>query len=249
LVANMDYETPISFTEKTKAQVFGFSRKNEVERGCFVRDGRIIWKNGGSEMAILDTSELTLRGEHNWENICAAACASILSGAEPGIIGPTIAKFPGLEHRLEFVAEIEDVKYYNDSFSTTPETAIAAIQAFKEPKIMILGGSDKGSDYTELGKEIASSNVKAVILIGEMSRKIKDSISNSKLGTRNSELAMVEGCTTMKEIVDTAKSAASPGDIVLLSPACASFGLFENYKDRGNQFKEEVRSKKEEGDV
>jgi len=248
LVVNEDYDTPRTFKEKTKAQIYGFSRFNAVDRGCMVKEGQIIWKDKGPEIPILKTSNLTLRGEHNWENICAAATASILAGAEPRKIGKAIAKFPGLEHRLEFVAEIEGVKFYNDSFSTTPETAIAAIRAFLEPKILILGGSEKGSDYTELGREIAKSNVKAVILIGETSGKLKQSIKNALDDKRlaiSDKLTLIEGCTNMIDIVARAKSAAAPGDVVLLSPACASFGMFKNYKDRGQQFKDEIKN--EEG--
>jgi UDP-N-acetylmuramoylalanine--D-glutamate ligase len=241
-VINSDYETSRLFGKKTKAQVYEFSRKGEIGRGCYVNQGEIIWKNGNQETLVVKTCNLTLRGEHNWENVCAAACAAILCGANPSEIGKTIASFKGLEHRLEFVAEIEGVRYYNDSFATTPETSIAAIRAFSEPKIVILGGSDKGSDYSELAKEIVNANVKAVILIGAVAGKIKNAILNSELETRSSKLAIVEDCANMAEIIKAAKSISTKGDVVLLSPACASFGMFENYKDRGNQFKEEIKN-------
>jgi UDP-N-acetylmuramoylalanine--D-glutamate ligase len=241
LVVNVDYETPRSFREHTTAQIFEFSRFGKVSRGCFVKDGLIVWKDKDREIPIVKTSDLTLRGEHNWENICAAAAASILKGAKPEKIGKIIAGFPGLEHRLEFVSEIDGVKYYNDSFSTTPETAIAALRAFKEPKILILGGSDKGSDYKELGKEIARSNVKAVILIGEMAQRIKNSIIDYRLSIID-RIKIIEGCRNMHEIVKAARFASKPGDVVLLSPACASFGMFKNYKDRGEQFKLAVKN-------
>ena len=241
-VINEDYETSRSFQKSTRAQAYGFSRKGQVKRGCFVRDGKIIWKDEDQEITIANTADLTLRGKHNWENICAAACASILAGAEPKIIGKTIAEFPGLEHRLEFVAEVGGVKYYNDSFSTTPETAIAAIKAFDEPKIIILGGSEKGSDYTELGKTVAESNVKAVCLIGEMAERIANAIQNSKFKIQNSKFKIIKGCKNMKEIIKASRSAASRGDVILLSPACASFDMFKNYKERGEQFKQEVKS-------
>ena len=158
-----------------------------------------------------------------------------------------VKTFKGLEHRLEFVREIDGVKFYNDSFSTTPETAIAAIRSFTEPKIIILGGSDKGSDYKELGQVIAQSeNVKAVILIGVTADKIKDSIWRGFRGLEDpkgnpieaSRLKIVENLGSMKEVVKKAAELGQSGDIVLLSPACASFDMFKNYKDRGQQFKD-----------
>jgi UDP-N-acetylmuramoylalanine--D-glutamate ligase len=144
--------------------------------------------------------------------------------------------FKGLDHRLELVRELDGIRYYDDSFSTVPETAIAAIQAFSNSEILILGGSSKNSDFTELGKIIAeSSNIKAIIGIGIEWEKIKSKTQNTKY-----KIQFIEGLQTMTDIVRTAKELSAPGDVVLLSPACASFGMFKNYKDRGNQFKEQV---------
>jgi UDP-N-acetylmuramoylalanine--D-glutamate ligase len=134
------------------------------------------------------------------------------------------------------VAEKKGVKFYNDSFSTVPETAIAAIKSFDQPIVLILGGSDKGSDYRELGKVIEQANIRAIIFIGDMAEKISKSIGDKYKGER------IFGPKKMDEIVKTAADIAQKGDVVLLSPACASFGLFENYKDRGNQFKALVSS-------
>ncbi|MCX8008594.1 MAG: UDP-N-acetylmuramoyl-L-alanine--D-glutamate ligase, partial [Patescibacteria group bacterium] len=126
--------------------------------------------------------------------------------------------------------------YYNDSFSTTPETAIAAIQAFDAPKVLILGGSTKHSDFRELGRVISeSSSIRAIIGIGEEWQRIRSEVRHPI-----SDIRIIEGCTTMKDIVEVAKNVAKPGDVVLLSPACASFGMFQNYKDRGDQFRNEV---------
>ncbi len=176
-----------------------------------------------------------LRGAHNKENLAAAAAAARAVGVNEETILAVAKEFRGLEHRLEEVGVVDGVTYYNDSFSTTPETAIAAVQAFSEPEIVILGGSDKGSDYVELGRVITETkNIKAVILIGLMAEKIKQSIGEG--------VKIIEGAKTMTEIVQQAKDVAVSGDVVILSPACASFDMFKNYKDRGEQFKNIVLS-------
>lgn len=235
-VINMDYETSADFVRLTKAQVYGFSRHAELAQGCFVKDGQITWRQNGQTVVVALTNKLTLRGEHNWENVCAAIAASVLAGVDPAAIAETVTSFPGLEHRLEFVREVAGVKYYNDSFGTTPETAIAAISAFTEPKVLVLGGSDKGSNYSELAQAVKNSNTKAVILIGTVAPTIKQELLQA-----GCTVDLVEGLTTMSDIVKAAASIALAGDVVLLSPACASFGLFKNYKDRGQQFKEQVQ--------
>jgi UDP-N-acetylmuramoylalanine--D-glutamate ligase len=164
--------------------------------------------------------------------------AAYLSGVSVQDIGIVLHTFKGLEHRLELVAETNGVKWYDDSFSTTPETAIAAIEAFSSPEILILGGSPKGSDFTELGQIIGkASNIKAIIGIGVEWERMK-----SQFPTSNFQFPIVEGAEDMATIVKAAEKIATPGDVVLLSPACASFGMFKNYKDRGAQFKRIVQT-------
>lgn len=177
-VLNFDYETSRGFAQKTKAQVYYFSRKEKV-LGCYVQEGKIIL-NLKKEEEICQTQDLKLRGEHNWENITAAILASSLVGAFSEKIRETVVSFKGLEHRLEFIKEKDGVKYYDDSFSTTPETCLAAIASFDEPIILIAGGSEKGSDFSELGKDIVSSTVKTLILIGKMANRIKESVQKSR---------------------------------------------------------------------
>lgn len=192
---------------------------------------------------IIKIKEILLPGEHNLENVCAAVMASTLVFLQRGIslretkenIAAVLKTFKGLEHRLELVRNVNGVRFYDDSFSTIPETAIAAIEAFDDPEILILGGSSKNSDFKELGRVISEAkNIKAIIGIGKEWAKIKSQIQNNKS-------QIIEGCKNMREIVQKAVSISKPGDVVLLSPACASFDMFKNYKDRGNQFKEEVR--------
>lgn len=187
---------------------------------------------------IMHTHDILLPGSHNLENITAATMAAYLSGVTPDAIAQVLETFKGLEHRLELVAEVAGVKYYDDSFSTTPETAIAAIEAFTHPEVLILGGSHKNSDFTSLGEIIAKAdNIRAIIGIGVEWERIKEEIVK-----HTEKIFMVEGAKDMKTIVAAASKIAQPGDVVLLSPACASFGMFPNYKVRGEQFKEEVHA-------
>jgi UDP-N-acetylmuramoylalanine--D-glutamate ligase len=243
-VVNADYPGSMTIGALGKGKIYYFSRKTEVKRGAYVRNGK-IWLNLDfpsvvEPLEILSVDRLALRGEHNWENIMAASVASALAGAGLESIRKTVVEFKGLEHRLEFVQEVEGVKYYNDSFSTTPETAIAAMRAFQEPLIQVLGGSEKGSDYVQLGREIAGrKNLKAIILIGDTAEKIEKVIEEA--GGFKGQI--IKGCSNMGEIVSAARKIAGRGDVVLLSPACASFDMFNNYKDRGNQFKCLVKDK------
>lgn len=235
-VINRDYPASNESDINTDGKVFYISREREVEEGCFALGNQIILRSKGNDLSVIDTRELLLKGDHNHENACAATMAAYLAGVRVSAITEALKTFKGLEHRLELVDTINNVEYYNDSFSTTPETAIAAIKSFKNPEILILGGSSKNSDFTELGEIIGKrENIKAIFGIGEEWARIKEKI----VGLRP-EVLVLEGADSMEKIVLAASKLAQPGDVVLLSPACASFGMFQNYKDRGNQFKEEV---------
>jgi UDP-N-acetylmuramoylalanine--D-glutamate ligase len=185
---------------------------------------------------ICQTNELQLLGEHNWQNACAATTAVWQVTQDIAAMKSALTHFSGLEHRLEFVREINEVKYYDDSFGTTPATAIVAINAFEQPKVVILGGSDKGVTFENLAKVVKENNVRTVITIGERGQVIADELRKAGY------TSIVEGGSTMAEIVQTAKNIATPGDVVLLSTACASFDMFKNYKDRGDQFKQVVQA-------
>lgn len=196
--------------------------------------GTVMWVTK-NDLEGIDRKEVRLRGEHNLENIVAAAAAARVAGVEEETARQVVRDFRGLEHRLEEVAKVEGVTYFDDSFSTTPETTIAAVKSFSEPIILIAGGSEKGSDFSLLGKIISETeNIKAVILIGLMAERIEQSISNK-------EVKILRGANNMQEILKLAAGEAKPGDVVLLSPAAASFDMFKNYKERGEQFKTEVR--------
>lgn len=183
---------------------------------------------------ICEVSEIKLLGKHNWQNICAAVTAVWQVDKNIEAIKSIITSFGGLEHRLELIREVNGVKYYNDSFGTTPETATVAIEAFTQPKVVILGGSDKGASYEELAETVKSNNVRSAVIIGQTGPAIRQALE--KVGFT----LTVDGGKAMIEIVETARKQAQPGDVVLLSTACASFDLFKNYKDRGEQFKSAV---------
>lgn len=246
------------FAEQTSADIAIYFSENE-QSTAIASNGRGqkipyyaspgAWVNGnmitvaGEE--ICTTDELKLLGKHNWQNACAAVTAvwRALSPTKPYEIQNTISAirsvlttFSGLEHRLELVRELGGVKYYDDSFGTTPETAIVAMEAFDQPKVVILGGSDKGASYDELARAVASNNVRTALLIGDQAEYIKKALESASYHDHT------PGGQNMSEIINTARNIAKPGDIVLLSTGCASFGMFQNYKDRGNQFKQVVLS-------
>lgn len=234
-VINIDYEDSKLFGEETKARIYDISTRDAVRNGCYVdKDDEIILHIDDTEEKIASYSELQLRGKHNLENVCPAVMTSYLAGADKDSIKKAVGEFKGLEHRLELVGEINGVKYYNDSFATTPETTIAAINSFDEPIILIAGGSEKGSDYTEMGKAIAKK-VKVVFLIGDTAKEIKEKIIEV-----NPDANIREGFTDMDDLVKRVSDSSEVGNVVVLSPGCASFGLFENYKQRGDLFKKAV---------
>ncbi len=242
-VLNRDYEFSYSLNAFTLADIWMFSRMKKVVNGAFVKDNKIFLSAYGKLIFICDVSKIQLRGAHNLENITAAITASSIAGADTKIFAKTITSFKPLEHRLEYVATRSKIQFYNDSFSTTPETTIAALKSFTEPLILICGGSEKNSDYNELGKEIIKSkNIKAIILIGSTASKIKQSVLNATKKLIKSAPQIIDGPNNMKDIVNLAVKLAIEGDIVLLSPACASFDMFKNYKERGTLFKKTVFS-------
>lgn len=233
-VLNADDPVSRSFSQETKATVYYFG-SDPKEADAYVVQHAVFLRWDNKTELICKANETKLRGDHNLENIAAASLAAKIAGANLAVIRQIARKFPGLEHRLELVRNVAGVSYYDDSFSTVPETTIAAVKSFTEPTILILGGSEKGSDFTQMGKIIVQRPVKAVIVVGMMTERIL-----SALRAADYQGIMITGCKSMPEMVKKAQGLAAPGDVVLLSPACASFDMFKNYKDRGNQFKYEI---------
>jgi UDP-N-acetylmuramoylalanine--D-glutamate ligase len=215
----------------SRPQVFWFSREKRVARGAFLRDGEIVFRRDGAEMVLLRREEIGLRGEHNLENVLAAAAASLLAGAAPAAIAAGVRSFAGVEHRLEFVAEIGGVSYYNDSKATNVDATLKAVDAFSTPLLIILGGKDKGSDYTLL-REPLHRRARVALLIGTATDKIAGQLAGA---------VPIEQAGTLDRAVQIASERAQAGDTVLLAPACASFDQFENYEHRGRVFKQLVR--------
>jgi len=216
----------------TKPHIFWFSRQKRVAAGAFLRDEHIFFRNEGSEVALARRDEISLRGEHNVENVLAAGTAAYLAGADPAAIASGIKTFKGVEHRLEFVAEVSGVQFYNDSKATNVDAAVKAIEAFPGPLIVILGGKDKGSPYTPL-RELLRERARLAILIGAAADKIAKDLGDA---------VPFERVGTLDRAVHLAMQTAQPGDTVLLAPACSSFDQFENYEHRGRTFKELVTS-------
>jgi UDP-N-acetylmuramoylalanine--D-glutamate ligase len=204
----------------------------------------LILKEKNKEYQICSTKKVGLLGAHNLENITAGIIASRLAGATFESIRSVVKSFKGLPHRLELAGEKNGVKYYNDSFSTNSDTTIAAIKSFTAPIVLILGGSDKGLDYTNLAKEVLKAkNIKAIILIGQTAEKILQALQSKGSDPLKGVRPQVKtGLQNMKQVIEYASQISTKGDVVLLSPASASFGMFRDYKERGELFKKEVSS-------
>jgi UDP-N-acetylmuramoylalanine--D-glutamate ligase len=187
------------------------------------------------DVKVCSVADVKLLGRHNLQNVCAAIAATWdLIDNDPAVIIKALSSYTGLPHRLELIRDFNGVKYYDDSFGTEPATAMVALEALSGNKVLILGGSDKGASYDELAEAVKNNQVHTVITIGQTGPTIADSLR--KVGYTN----IVDGGTTMQSIVDTARQHAKSGDTVLLSTACASFGMFKDYIDRGEQFKKTV---------
>ena len=234
-VLNADDATCVAMASRTRAQVFWFSRQKEVEQGAWVRDANIVFRDVNGQREILQVSEIPLKGAHNLENVLAAVCAGMLMGCAPDKIREAVRNFRAVEHRLEFVATIGGVDYYNDSKATNVDATIKALESFPANIHLILGGKDKGSDYTVLN-DLLRKRVKRVYTIGAAASKIESQIVSSKDGGPE-----VIHSQTLENAIRSAHSAAKPGDVVLLAPACASFDQFKSYEHRGKVFKEIVQ--------
>jgi UDP-N-acetylmuramoylalanine--D-glutamate ligase len=229
-VLNADDPTCIEMAPRTKAQVFWFSRQKEAKEGAWVRDGSIVFRQGAQQREIMLVSEISLKGAHNLENVLAAVCVGALMGCPHERIRQAVQSFKAVEHRLEFVATIRGVDYYNDSKATNVDATIKAIESFPANIHLILGGKDKGSDYSVLNN-LLKQRVKRVYTIGAAAGKIESQIKNAE----------VVHAETLDNAVRKASTVAQAGDVVLLAPACASFDQFKNYEERGKAFKEIVK--------
>ena len=224
--------TTAALADRVQARLFWFSRKKEVTQGALVRGGQILFRDGESERAIMPLAEIPLKGAHNLENVLAGVAIGALAGCQPEDIREAVKNFKAVEHRLEFVARVGGVDYYNDSKATNVDATIKALESFPANIHLILGGKDKGSDYTQLN-DLIRERVKRVYTIGAAAAKIESHIKGT------TEIVHAE---TLENAVNQASETAQAGDIVVLAPACSSFDQFQSYEHRGHVFKELVHS-------
>lgn len=233
----LNYEDPLTreFGQQLKTQVFYFSSKRSLDQGIYLKDEKIIYQEENKQaIELCHVGELQILGNHNYENVMAASAMALLYGVPVQIVQDTIKAFKGVEHRIEYVAEKGGVVYYNDSKGTNPDAAIRGIQAMNRPTVLIGGGYDKNSEYTEWIQSF-DGKVKKLILIGATKEKI--AADAEKCGFTDYVFA-----DTFEEAMEKAVEFAEEGDAVLLSPACASWGMFPNYEVRGDRFKELVHA-------
>lgn len=236
-IVNRDYVVSNESDIYGSGQTYYVSIERETENGCFVKDNEIWINQNGEKEKIIDIDKITLLGKHNLENACSAAMAAKLARVSSQNISYVLSHFIGLEHRLEFIAEKEGIKFYNDSLSTIPQSLIQALETLPQTETLIAGGFDRGLDFSVIGEDIAKSNVKTLILFPTTGERIWQSVCNTIPEKQRPEKFDV---LTMAQAVRIAFAQTTSGKICLLSPASASFGIFKNYKDRGNQFRQEV---------
>ncbi len=232
-VLNYDDPETRAMATLTPAKVYWFSRREEVTRGIFLRDGMLIFRDDGVDTPLIHRDEIRIPGGHNLENAMLSALLALSMGVAPAVISETLKSFPGVEHRIEFVRELDGVAYINDSKGTNVASTIRAIEAMTRPTVLILGGYDKHVDFSELFHHFGST-VKACVILGQTKEQLLDA------ALREGFADICHPADSFEETVDIARSLASPGDAVLLSPACASWGMFDNFEQRGRVFKELV---------
>lgn len=231
-VLNADDDRTAAMAEGVRSEPVFFSRRRVGEHGAFVRDDRLVFRGAGRETDLFPISAIGLKGNHNIENVLAACAMAILAGASTESLEETVRRFKGVEHRIEWVRELDGVAYYNDSKATNVDAAIKALEAFPGNIVFIAGGRDKAGDFAAL-RSLVQERVKHLVLIGEAAGKIRKALAGA---------AVMSEARDMMDAVSICRSQARPGDIVLLAPACASFDMFDDYEHRGREFKKAVNA-------
>ncbi|MDO5325965.1 MAG: UDP-N-acetylmuramoyl-L-alanine--D-glutamate ligase [Clostridia bacterium] len=233
-VLNYEDELCRKMAEGLKSKVLYFSRLHEVDQGAFVRDGKIIVRIGSDEKIVCDAEELRIPGPHNLENALAAAAIAFSRGVPAPVIRQALRTFPGVEHRIEFTRELDGVRYINDSKGTNVDSTIKAVQSMKAPTVLILGGYDKHVSFDALAEEIVKTPlIENCVLIGVTAPQIEAALQKAGY-------TAIHHAGSMQEAIEKCRALSRPGGNVLLSPACASFDMFEDYEQRGRVFKEIV---------
>lgn len=209
-----------------------FSRLKTLVRGAYLRKGNLVYRDKAGVKKLFPADAILLKGTHNLENVLAACAMAILAGADPESLEDSVHKFKGVEHRIEWVAEIAGVEYYNDSKATNVDAAVKSLESFPGNIILIAGGKDKAGDFTAL-RSLVRERVKHLVLIGEAASKIRKALDGA---------VEMSDAQSMQEAVTMCGSIAQAGDVILLAPACASFDMFQDYGHRGRVFKDAVRA-------
>ncbi|NLM51384.1 MAG: UDP-N-acetylmuramoyl-L-alanine--D-glutamate ligase [Firmicutes bacterium] len=232
LVLNADDPETYALRKRPLSQVYYFSRKNKVEQGAYLQNGMIFLRDQEQEVAVCPAEELAMLGAHNVENALAAALLAWLGGVDQQVIAKVLKTFPGVAHRLEFVRTFNGVDYINDSKGTNVDATLKALEAFSRPIILIAGGYEKGADFIPLAQAMPG-RVKHVVIIGQVAKRLAATLESS--GFSSFSLA-----SSLEEAVGLAQKQAQKGDVVLLSPACASWDMFQDFEERGELFKKAV---------
>jgi len=229
-VLNADDPRVVPTASAVRSTPVWFSRQKEPDCGTFVRGRRVCYRKAGLERELFPVDAIALRGSHNLENVLAACALALLAGASPDTLEKTVRNFKGVEHRLEWVAEIEGVQYFNDSKATNVDATAKSLESFPGKIHLIAGGRDKNGDFATL-RPLVEKRVKHLVLIGEAAGKIREALSGA---------TEISSAASLPDAVWRCKEKADPGDVILLAPACASFDMFDDYGHRGRVFKEAV---------
>jgi UDP-N-acetylmuramoylalanine--D-glutamate ligase len=232
LLFNADDGQTAAIVQNARCRRIPFSIQRTLAEGACVEDNTLVIALDGKRTGVIAVNDISIKGPHNLYNAMAASLVGRLAGVGTASLRATLKNFKGVEHRQEFVREVNGVRYYNDSKATSVEAVRYALQAFDEPIVLMLGGRDKGNDYTQI-LELVRKHVRAVVAMGESAGKVEQAFSSA---------TPVQRAHSIEEAVQTAQHLAQAGDVVLLSPACASFDWFENYEQRGRVFKELVKN-------
>lgn len=247
LILNLDDPESLAFATEAAGQTYFFSRREPVSRGCYIRDKWVFFKEEGRDEQVFPVAAVRLRGKHNLENALAASTVAGVMGVPPGAVATALEGFTGVEHRLESVEFINGVEFVNDSIATAPDRTLAALDVFDRPIVLIAGGYDKGIPFDQLGRA-AAARVKALVLLGATADLIREAVeraaesATTAPGMNHQQAPEIHRAATLEEAVRKAKDITVPGDVVLFSPACASYDMFRNFEERGRKFKEVVGS-------
>ena len=241
VVLNLDDEVSAKAAELTPARALHFSMNETIPGdGAFVRDGAVFLRRDNLEEMVLPVGEIPLLGAHNVANVLAAAAIASAAGVDAATIAAGVRSFAAVPHRLEFVGEVDGVRYVNDSIATTPERALAGIRSFSEPLVLLLGGKDKDLPKDELAQE-ALARCSGIVFFGEDGALMEAAVEANAATVAFEDRPQMARVVTLADAVSEASEMAAPGDIVLLSPACTSFDAYANFEQRGEEFRAIVR--------